>query len=101
MKRTSVVDQWLEEYNLTTNDKKRKVCVTRVKLYGLILTDKGYELDAAKIASVQAATETESKMAVKSFLGLTNYCARFIPKYATVTFCIHVQSQSDILNVLT
>jgi hypothetical protein len=42
--------------------------------------------DNAKIKAVGQATPPKSCSEVRSFLGLTNYCSRYIPIYSTITY---------------
>ena len=89
------MDRRLEENGLTTNAKKRRECVKDVKFYGLILSDKGCSVDPDKVRAVLATSHPETKSDVKSFLGLTNYCSRFIPGYATITEPLRKLTRQD------
>lgn len=85
VKRAAKLDKRLEDRGLTVNEKKRKDCINEVKFYGLVLSDKGCRIDPDKVEAVEKTSCPNSKSDVKSFLGLTDYCARFIPNNATVT----------------
>ena len=61
--------------------------LTRLKEKWLTLNhkkcDKGISASPTKVAAIKQATE------VRSVLGLTNYCSRFISNYATLTALSH------------
>ncbi len=48
------------------------------------LSEKGIDLTKDKVDAVVRAREPENATEVWSFLGLVNFCARFIPNVATV-----------------
>ena len=68
----------LEEINLTTQQKKNQICQQRVSFWGIVLTDKGIEMDPAKAAAVVNCSRPASSSEVRSFVGMINYCARFV-----------------------
>lgn len=53
--------------------------------YGYTLTTQGLQADREKIAAIQNRSVPQDVTQLKSFLGLANYCARFIHNFATLT----------------
>lgn len=55
----------------------------QLELMGIILSDKGIGPTAEKVKAVVNAREPETASEVRSFLGLVNFSARFIPDLST------------------
>ena len=77
--------QALTSRNLTLNKSKCEFNKESIEFYGFVFGKDGISPDAKKIEAVQKMETPTSAKEVRSFLGLTNYVARFIPQYATVT----------------
>jgi hypothetical protein len=60
--------------------------VPEVNVFGHIISGNGIRPDDAKIKAVSQAPPPKSCSEVRSFLGLTNYCSRYIPNYSTITY---------------
>ena len=58
--------------------------MTKPLFMGLMLTKKGIGPTEEKVKAVVGAREPQNASAVRSFLGLANYNAPFIPDFATV-----------------
>jgi len=74
----------LKEKNLTLNPEKCKFHMTQMVFMGLVLSDKGIGPAEDKVKAIVDAREPLSASELRSFLGLANYNARFIPDFATV-----------------
>ena len=74
----------LKEKNLTLNAEKCKFHTTKPLFMGLMLTQKGIGPSEEKVKAVVEAREPQNASDVRSFLGLANYNAPFIPYFATV-----------------
>ena len=74
----------LKEKNLTLNAEKCKFHMTQMVFMGLVLSDNGIGPAEDKVKAIVDARERQSTSEVRSFLGLANYNARFIPDFATV-----------------
>lgn len=75
----------LEEHGLTANLQK---CVFRKKdmeFYGMFFTENGVAPDFKKIEALVKMAAPSNVGEVQSLLGMTNYLARFIPRYSTIT----------------
>jgi len=75
------VNKRLKEHNLTTNIKKSRDEQTTIKFFGVILSADRVKTDPKKCETISRFERPESKSDVRSFLGLTNYCARCIDNY--------------------
>ena len=75
----------LKEKGLKLN--KEKCCFNMMKLefMGHILSKDGVTPEESKIKAVASAREPKNASEVCSFLGLVNYCARFISDLATIS----------------
>ena len=74
----------LQENGLTINLPKCQFGMSRVGFMGMMLTEKGTGPTDARVKVIQDAREPSTQAEVRSFLGLANSSARFIPGYATV-----------------
>ncbi|WP_371079267.1 RNase H-like domain-containing protein, partial [Salmonella enterica] len=57
----------------------------RVKFWGTIITASGIQMDPKKEKAIQGCDRPENQAALKSFLGMVNYCARFIKGHVDLT----------------
>ena len=74
----------LKEKNLTLNAEKCKFHMTQMVFMGLVLSDNGIGPAEDKVKAIVDAREPQRASEVRSFLGLANYNAHFIPDFATV-----------------
>ena len=55
-------------------------------VFGHIVTKQGIQPDNKKVEAVVNASTPDTAAVVRSFLGLTNYCARYIPHYSNIAY---------------
>ena len=58
--------------------------MTQMVFMGLVLSNKGIGPTGDKVRAISEAREPQNASEVRTFLGLANYNARFIPDFATV-----------------
>ena len=68
----------LKKYKLRLNLNKCTFGVRSGKLLGFIVSNKGIEVDPAKVKDIQEMPVPHSEKEVRAFLGHLNYIARFI-----------------------
>ena len=83
-KRLEKVLTRLEERGLTLNKEKCVFDMPKLTFMGMLLSSHGINPTEEKVRAVVEAREPCSVTEVKSFLGLVNFSARFIPDLATV-----------------
>ena len=70
--------QRLKKYQLRLNSNKCAFGVTSRKLLGFIVSDRGIEIDPAKVQAIRNMPVSRTKKEIRNFLGRINYIARFI-----------------------
>ena len=75
----------LDECGLTVNNDKCLFDRTELWFYGLLLTSSGIKADPRKVDAIKHAKEPKDIKELRSFLGLANYCSRFIKNFSTLT----------------
>ncbi|XP_046568676.1 uncharacterized protein K02A2.6-like [Haliotis rubra] len=83
-KRLEQVVQRLSSANLTLNVDKCEFKKSSITFMGHHLTDQGIDITKDKVEAVVSARQPENASEVRSFLGLVNFCSRFIPDYSTL-----------------
>ena len=68
----------LKTYKLRLNPNKFTFGVRSGKLLGFIVSDKGIQVDPAKVKDIQEMLAPRTEKEIRGFLGRLNYIARFI-----------------------
>ena len=76
----------IQEKGLTLNKEKCKFHRSEIEFMGHLLSARGIGPTQAKVEAVMEARKPESVAEVRSFLGLVNFCARFIPNQSVKDF---------------
>ena len=74
----------LRDRGLTLNPDKSKFHMDRLVFMGNVLSRKGIAPEEVKVEAILHAKQLENVSEVRSFLGLVNFNARFIPDLATI-----------------
>lgn len=74
----------LQERGFTLNPEKCSFYMDRIHFMGVVLSGDGIGPSESKVKAVAEFRRPENASEVKSFLGLVNYSARFIPNLATI-----------------
>jgi len=72
----------LEENNLYVKLEKCMWKARKIEFLGVIIEPNGIEIEAEKIDGILSWLELKNIKDVRKFLGLTNYCRRFIKDFA-------------------
>ena len=75
----------LQEHGLTLNYDKCIAGVQKLNYMGITLTSDGIKVDENKVKAVTEAKSPESKSELRSWLGLAQFCAKFVRNFAAVT----------------
>lgn len=86
----------LREYTVTLNKEKCKFGVEEVNFYGHRLSATGIKPLHNKVEAVQKFRAPATAEEVRSFLGLVNYIAKFIPNLATISEPLRRLTKKDI-----
>ena len=82
--RLNEVMKKLEESGLTLNYDKCQIGVSSMEYLGNVLTDKGLQVSDDNVKAIVQALRPKDQSELRSFLGLVQYCARFIPSFAII-----------------
>ena len=85
----------LQAKNLTLNPKKCEFNKSSIKFFGYTFSKNGVSSDPKKVAAINNAKPPSNAHEVRSFLGMTNCCSRFIPNYSTITAPLRTLTKSD------
>ena len=89
------VFQRLKERGLTLNRKKCEFDKSSLEFFGFIFSADGISADPKKVAAIKQASDPQDPTEVRSLLGMANYCARFIPDFATISALLRELTKKD------
>lgn len=75
----------LQEKGLTVNPAKCLFNQKELWFYGFQLTPNGIKADPRKVDAIKNTTQPRDAKELRSFLGLANYCSKFIKNFSTLT----------------
>ena len=84
-KRLRQVLERMKAVNLTLNWEKCEIGLTELAFFGYLVSEKGIGPTEERVRAVIEARQSENMHELRSFLGLVNYSARFIPGFATIS----------------
>lgn len=74
----------LSEAELSISRKKSKFCMRKLRFLGMIISERGIEVDESKIEAINNIKRPEQLKQLQSFLGMTGFFRRFIDQYAHI-----------------
>ena len=83
------------DFGITFNPDKCQFGVEKIEFYGHKFTKDGLKPNPDKIRAVKESSPQKSKEAVRSFLGITGYLSKFIPRYASLTAPLRKLTHKD------
>ena len=86
-----------EAKNVHLNPEKLKLRQSQVLFIAHMATDKGLEVDPAKVQAISEMPAPTDKLGVQRLLGLAQYLAKFLPHLSDVTKPLRDLMQSDVL----
>ena len=78
--------QTIEDSGLTLKFPKCSFAVPEINVFGHIVSSRGIQPDNKKVEAVANAPAPKTSAEVRSFLGLVNYCSRYVKDYSTTTY---------------
>ena len=75
----------LEESGLTLNYDKCEIGVDSMVYMGDVLSGEGLKVSSERVKAIVEAPAPQSPSEVRSFLGSVQFCAKFIPNFATIS----------------
>ena len=71
--------------NITVNQDKQQIGQDSVHFHGVILSNQGLQINPEKVTTIRKFERPSNATEVRCFLGMTNYCSRFIRGHAELT----------------
>ena len=87
--------QRLQESGLTANLPKCEFRKPKMEFYGMVFSKEGIQPDPNKVDALIKMAPPTSVGEVQSLLGMTNFLARFIPDYSTITAPVRKLTQKE------
>eukprot|EP00795_Rhopilema_esculentum_P001944 gene1944-17482_t len=74
-----------QDIGLTLNKAKCDLNKKEVTFFGYVFSDKGISADPQKVHAIHNAPPPQSVKDIRSFLGMANYCAKFISQFSDIS----------------
>ena len=88
--------EYLQKRGLTLNREKCQFRMPQLTFMGKVLSERGVGPTETKVEAVLKAREPENATEVRSFLGLVNFNARFMPNLATIAEPLRKLTKKDV-----
>ena len=88
--------QTAKERNLRFGFSKCEFDQKQLEFFGYVFSDEGISPSSSKVEAVKDASVPQNASEIRSFLGLIQYCGRFIPNLATVSAPLRVLTHKDV-----
>ena len=89
------VFQRAEDYGITFNKPKCHFGQSQITFYGYRFDQEGLKPTPEKVQAIYECEPPRSKTEVRSFLGMTSYLSKFIPRYASLTKPLRDLTRTD------
>ena len=86
----------LRQVGARLNKNKCKLSQPSVTFYGHIFSSKGVRADPQKVEAITKSSPPTNVSELRSFLGMAQYVARFIPNFATITTPLRLLTRQDV-----
>lgn len=84
--------------NLTLNKNKCEFNKQSISFFRFVYSEKGISPDPAKVESINKALLPTTTGAVRSFLGMATYCAKFIPNFSDISESLWKLTRKEKIN---
>ncbi|CAB4020398.1 Transposon Tf2-9 poly [Paramuricea clavata] len=81
---------------LTFNKDKCEFSQSQLTFFGFVFSGDGISPDPAKVSATHNCPPPNSIKAVRSFLGMVTYCAKFIPNFSDLTEPLRELTRKDV-----
>ena len=85
----------LRECGLTSNETKCQFRLPKLTFFGHDLSKQGILPSEEKVSAIQNAKPPQNTAEVRSFLGLVQYCAKFLPDYSQIAEPLRILTRKD------
>jgi len=85
----------LHEQGVRLNAEKCRFRQRNVTFFGHVFGDQGISVDPTKVESIIGTPPPQNVSELKSFLGMTQYVASFVPRYSIITAPLRVLTSQD------
>ena len=86
----------LEESGLTLNYDKCDIAVSSMVYMGDVLSGEGLKVCSERVKAIVEAPTPQNQSKVRSFLRSVQFCAKFIPNFATISSPAKMASGSGV-----
>ncbi|KAK3105801.1 hypothetical protein FSP39_006028 [Pinctada imbricata] len=86
----------LTEHGMTLNGEKCEFRQESVTFFGVVFSGNGISPDPKKVKAVNDFEKPQNVKELKSFLGMTNYCSRFIADYTKICDPLRKLTRKDV-----
>ena len=84
------------QVGLTLKTEKCELNKQSLTFFGFVFSAKGISPDPEKVKAIHEASLPKTAKEVRSFLGMANYCAKFIPNFSSITKPLRDLTKKDV-----
>ncbi|XP_069468365.1 uncharacterized protein [Ambystoma mexicanum] len=86
----------LQDNGLTLNGPKCAINKHSLRFFGHMFSEKGIKADPDKVNAILGLEAPKDVAELQSFLEMTGYCARYLPRYAMLTDPLRQLLKKDV-----